>query len=283
MSVYVSTGGFYNLSADKTTEQFVKENIKFIELSGGLYSKDLIINLSKYLEAGVKFQIHNYFPPPKNPFILNLASDDKNIREQSLNHVMNSLKCCEILKSNFYSFHAGFLCDFSISEIGKKIKKRKLNDRNKSKDIFNKSLEKISKVASDLNINLMIENNVLSKKNFLEFNSNPFLMCDTKETVEIMKNSPKNINLLVDVAHLRVSSNSLGFDPKNFFLECDDYIVGYHLSDNNGLADTNEKINQNSWFWNYLKKGVDYISLEIYGEKVSELNKIKSLTENKCN
>ena len=283
MSVYVSTGGFYNLSADKTAELFVNENIKFIELSGGLYSKDLLINLSKYIESGVKFQIHNYFPPPKNPFILNLASSDDSIRKQSLNHVMNSLKCCKILKSNFYSFHAGFLCDFSISEIGKKIKNRQLNDRKKSKDIFYKSLEKISKVASDLNINLMIENNVLSKKNFLEFNSNPFLMCDPEEAIEIMKDSPKNINLLVDVAHLKVSSNSLRFDPKNFFLECDDYITGYHLSDNDGLVDSNNSINENSWFWRYLKKDIDYISLEVYGEKISQLNELKKLVESKCN
>ena len=166
MSVYVSTGGFFNLSADKITEKLLKQKISLVELSGGLYNEDLVLNLSKYLERGVKFQIHNYFPPPKNPFILNLASNDDEIRKQSLNHVINSLKCCEILKANYYSFHAGFLCDFSISEIGKVIKKRNLSDREKSKDLFIKSLNDISKVANNLGINLMIENNVLSKKKF---------------------------------------------------------------------------------------------------------------------
>ena len=80
-----------------------------------------------------------------------------------------------------------------------------------STDLFLECLNQISKFARDHGVNIMVENNVISKKNLLEFNKNPFLMCDPQETFEIMKNSPENIKLLVDVAHLKVSSNSLNF------------------------------------------------------------------------
>ena len=106
-------------------------------------------------------------------------------------------------------------------------------------------------------------------------------MGDPEETLKIMKNSPNNIKLLVDVAHLKVSANSLNYKSEDLFLKCNDYISGYHLSDNNGLADTNDIINEQSWFWKYLKKDLDYYSLEIYGETVENLKKIRKLCQDK--
>jgi len=281
MTIYISTGGYKKKSADQTVEDFINNNIKEIELSGGIHNPNLINNLTKYLKDGAKFQIHNYFPPPEKPFIINLASNDETIRELSLSHIFKAIKCCEKLNAKFYSFHSGFLCDFEISEIGKKIKKRKLYEREQSTHLFLECLKKISKFAFNHGINIMVENNVVSKKNLLEFEKNPFLMCDPEETLSIMKNSPENIKLLVDVAHLKVSSNSLQFKPEEFFLKCNDYISGYHLSDNNGFEDTNKKIDEKSWFWDYLKKNLDYYSLEIYGETIENLKKIKKLCQKK--
>ena len=281
MTIYISTGGYKNKSADETVELLVKNNLKEIELSGGLYNPNLVDNLRKYLDYGVKFQVHNYFPPPEKPFIINLASNDERIKKLSLDHIFKAIKLCEKLNAKFYSFHAGFLCDFKISEIGKKIKKRILNDREKSINIFIENLNKISNFALNHGINIMVENNVISKKNLLEFEKNPFLMCDPEESLIIIKNSPKNIKLLVDVAHLKVSSNSLGFNAKEFFLKCNNYISGYHFSDNNGLADTNKTINKSSWFWNYLNKNLEYYSLEIYNESIEKLKKAKSICKQK--
>ena len=147
MTIYISTGGYKNKSADETVELLVKNNLKEIELSGGLYNPNLVDNLRKYLDYGVKFQVHNYFPPPEKPFIINLASNDERIKKLSLDHIFKAIKLCEKLNAKFYSFHAGFLCDFKISEIGKKIKKRILNDREKSINIFIENLNKISNFA----------------------------------------------------------------------------------------------------------------------------------------
>jgi sugar phosphate isomerase/epimerase len=281
MTIYISTGGYKSKPADQTVKDLLSSGVKEIELSGGVYHPNLMDNLTKFLKNGVNFQIHNYFPPPKKPFIINLASNIQSIRETSLEHVFNAIKCCKKLNAKFYSFHAGFLCDFDVSEIGKKIKKRDLYDRKKSTDLFLECLLKISKFAFDHGVNIMVENNVVSKKNLLEFEKNPFLMGDPDETLKIMQNSPNNIKLLVDVAHLKVSANSLNYKSEDLFLKCNDYISGYHLSDNNGLADTNDNINEQSWFWKYLKKDLDYYSLEIYGETVENLKKIKTLCQDK--
>ena len=127
----------------------------------------------------------------------------------------------------------------------------------------------------------MIENNVLSKKNLIEFDGNPFLMADPLECKNIIDQLPKNVGLLIDVAHLKVSSKSLRFDPKKMFKLCKDRIFGYHLSDNDGLSDSNMPFNSNSWFWKYLEKDKKYISIEVYNQSIKKLYSLLRLTKKK--
>ena len=221
------------------------------------------------------FQIHNYFPPPKIPFVINLASLDNEIADLSIKHVNNALSCCSKLGAKYYSFHAGFLCDIKVNELNKKVKKRKLYDRKKSTDLFLKRVLTIAKNASDKGISIMIENNVFSETNKNEFKTNPLLMAETDECIEIIKQTPKNVKLLLDVAHLKVSANSLAFDPIEMMNKCKDYIGGYHLSDNNGLSDTNQPFLKDAWFMKYLRNDLDYYSIEVYKQPINEIKKLK--------
>ena len=268
MTVYISTGGYSNLSADVAAEKLIESGINSIELSGGNYSVDTIDKLCD-LKEKANFQIHNYFPPPKIPFVLNLASQDKEISDLSLKQIENSLECCVKLNSNFYSFHAGFLCDLKVNELGKKINKRKLYDR--------KRVLLIAKNAKKKGINIMIENNVFSENNKIEFGKNPLLMCDPEEILEIIKQLPKNVKLLLDVAHLKVSAKSMGFNPIEMIKKCDNFIGGYHLSDNNSLSDTNEPFNENSWFWKHIKKDSEYYSIEVYNQTYNQIKELRNI------
>jgi sugar phosphate isomerase/epimerase len=274
MTVYISTGGYSNVSADKSVKDLIENGITSIELSGGLHTPDLIDNLFKIKEKA-KFQIHNYFPPPKNPFVVNLASLDNDVANQSLEHIKNALQCCARLGSKYYSFHAGFLCDIKVSELGARVQKRELYDRKKSKDLFLERILRISNIAKNLDIQLMIENNVFSKRNKMEFEDNPFLMCDSNECLQLIKQTPKNVKLLIDVAHLKVSANSLNFDPNKMMVDCQNYIGGYHLSDNDGLSDTNATFDKNAWFWEYIRKDLNYYSIEVYHLPIIEMRKPK--------
>ena len=138
-------------------------------------------------------------------------------------------------------------------------------------------------IAKNSDITLMIENNVLSNNNSLEFKSNPLLMCAPEECNEVLNNLPEDIKLLIDVAHLKVSANSLNFNPEKMFHMCENRIGGYHLSDNNGLSDTNQAFNSKSWFWNYLDPLIDYISIEVYSSDFNLLLDQKKLTKLKLN
>lgn len=279
--IFISTGGFKSEKSINAINKLVKRGIFNIELSGGEYDVDQIKEIinKKQLIKSLNLQVHNYFPPPETPFVFNLGSLDEEISERSMDHALNSIKLASLLKSKYYSFHAGFLLDPKVKELGSKIKKREIYDREHSKNIFIDRVNALAKVAEEKNIILLIENNVLSQNNFEEFKENILLMVDEQECTEIMNSVSDNVKMLVDVAHLNVSSNSMNFDRISFLKKLDKWIFAYHLSENNGKSDTNEKIRLDSWFWPYIKKNLDYYSIEVYGEKPEELLKQKELTQ----
>ena len=282
MPIYFSTGGYKNQDTFKVVKDLVSKGVNSIELSGTSYAPDNIEKLMEFLPTA-KFQIHNYFPPPKIPFVINLASMNEEIYQKSIDHIFNAIENCKKINSTYYSFHAGFLCDINVNEIGKGVKKKFLQNRKDSILLFIDRLKMVSDKASKYGINIMIENNVLSKKNLDIFGENPFLMCDSSECMQIINNTPDNIRLLVDVAHLKVSANSLNFDCEDFFLKCNDFIGGYHLSDNDGLSDSNKTYDENSWFWKFLNKNLDYYSIEVYNLDLNQIVNLNALTKKKLN
>ena len=278
--IYISTGGFRGESADAVSVELMRAGVKSVELSGGAYSATLLGDLQA-LTADIHFQIHNYFPPPKDPFVLNLGSLDTLIGEKSVTHVEQALQWCTALGADRYSFHAGFLLDPKVDEVGKRIPSRSLFDREECINAFVNRVTRLAGIADRLGICLMIENNVLSAKNAREFGANPLLMCDPQECHAIMEMLPYSVKQLIDVAHLKVSANSLNFDASTMFEVCHERIAGYHLSDNNGLEDSNQEVGEDAWFWPHLKEDVDYYTVEVYGCTPEQLLKQESLVRSK--
>ena len=277
--IFLSTGGFRKNSAFKTSRYYLKNNIKNIELSSGLHSKNILTELNK-LKRKANIRIHNYFPPPKIPFVLNLCSRNSSNLKKTINHIKQGIVLAKKTNSKYYSFHAGFRFDPEIKELGKKISKKKLMNKSMAYKIFYQRLIKINEFAKKNKIKLLVENNVISEKNLKEFRVNPFLLTNPKEIEKFFSNLDNNIGLLFDVAHFKVSSNSEKFDLKRGYKKIYKYIKAIHLSDNDGKADTNSIIKKNSWFLKILKKNLDYYSIEVYSKNIkllkSQINLIKN-------
>jgi len=78
--MYVSSACVVHEKIKDSIEELGLNGFKDIELSGGTkyyagYEDDLIRLKEKY---HLNYLVHNYFPPPKEEFILNLASLDEN-------------------------------------------------------------------------------------------------------------------------------------------------------------------------------------------------------------
>lgn len=274
--IYISTGGVREQTGWETSSQLAGGGIHAVELSGGRHDPSQLAKL-KQLKKTINFQIHNYFPPPEKPFVFNLASLNTEIAARSISHVEKSMQWALELDRPVYSFHGGFLLDPNVSELGSPIAGRSVNNRKIGLAKFLSNVNDLAEKARILGVELLIENNVLSERNYHEFASDPLLMTEADECVDVMQNTPQNVNLLVDVAHLKVSSESLGFDPVSFLQVCDPWIKAYHLSENDGKSDSNEPMNEDAWFWPYLKGELNYYSVEVYNTPVEALLQQKNL------
>lgn len=276
-SVLVSTGGLKTITSLEAAKLLFDEEIFSLELSGGRYSSSFNKDLKEINSLANKLTLHNYCPVPRNPFVINLASSDKDILEKSVSHVSNSLELSGLHKLTHYAVHMGFLIDPKPSNLGNTLEKEKLNSKSKSLDIFFDSIHKLSEVAKKNKVKLLIENNVITKKNISQFGANPLLGTNFDDIDEIMKNVPHNIGLLLDVAHLNVSCKTLDLDRIKEMKSLAKYTEGYHISDNDGLTDSNSPISSKSWFLPFIEKSINYKVLEVYNYNSDSLKEQISL------
>ena len=253
MDIYVSTLCFSGMPISEILDTADRNNFN-LEFSSGLPYDSHNIKYFNNFKNNFKL-LHNYFPAPKVPFVINLASENKEVRELSLNHCLNNIELSAKNNINFYSAHAGFCLDPEPNKLGKFIQVEKKFQRSQHIDIFLESLNKILTFAESLNVNFYIENNVISKKNFIDNkNVNSFLCCDAEEINYVFKEINKtNFGLLLDTAHLKVSSSTLKLDKVNEVEKILDKIKVIHHSDNDGKDDSNEPIDHEYWFLKFKK------------------------------
>lgn len=279
-NVYVSSGFYKNKNPVDTLKYFTKSKINNIELSGGSHINEKQINKIRLLNKNkTKIRIHNYFPPPKSKFVINLASQDKIIIKKSLQQLKKSILLAKKLNNTYFSFHAGFRFDPKPKQLGKKFKKISLLNKNDSENIFLKNLVKLNFFAKKNNVKLLIENNVINKKNHKIFKGNPLLLTNPTDIINFFKKTPKNVGFLLDVGHLKVSSVSENFKLEEAIMKLNKITNGYHLSDNNGKEDQNKNFTKNAWFIKYLKKNLNYYTLEIYKTNINKIYKTKLMLE----
>lgn len=260
----MSTGGFKNLTATKAAKLLNDLNIWDIELSSGIYDKNFESKVKKLILEGNNISFHNYYPRPEIDFVLNLGSRKKEILDRSHNHCINAIKVASKLNIKYYSVHAGFCIDPLPSSLGGDVGGYSVNSLNETRETFLNEIYALSKIASEYNVNLLVENNVTSKTTFSKYKGKKvLLMSDLEDTITLLNEMPKEVGWLCDVAHLKVSANSFNYDPLELLQNNSKHIMGFHLSDNNGLEDTNDPFNRMSWFASYLKP-VEYVSIEVY-------------------
>ena len=278
--IFTSTGGQKNISAVQYARRLMSVGIKNIELSGGAFCESYDAEIES-ISPHANLRIHNYYPPPKIPFVFNLASLDLEIRKISCEHVENAIRVAAKYGENVYSFHAGFRVNPKVQELGGKLRRYELLERNFALEIFGESIADLSAYARQYGVMLLIENNVIGSTNFKVYQEDPLLLTGPDEMSNFMKQAPSNVGLLVDLAHLYVSSVTLGFDAVKAHDQISQWIYAYHLSENNGLEDLNWPVDEKSWFWDCIKKDLNYYSLEVYGVSEQVLSDQVNLVKNK--
>lgn len=232
------------------------EGINRIELSSGARhrSADLSAMLTAVNRATLRFLVHNYFPVPERSFVLNLASDNSEMLELSRAHCRLAIDIAAQVGAPFYSVHAGFCIHLKPEDLGQQLHGKQIA-KDHALDIFYESVRQLGEYAESRGLVLAIENNVASLFNLREGRNDLLLGVTGEELRDLMQAvNMNNVRLLLDVAHLKVSAHSLGFDPVAAIELIAPWIIACHLSDNDGSADSNDVLTEQSWCWQPLAK-----------------------------
>jgi sugar phosphate isomerase/epimerase len=278
--IYISSSCVKTAKIKEAVEKLSTAGFMNIELSGGTRPyPELKKDLLDLKDSGINFLCHNYFPPPNENFVLNLASLNEDIFQRSMAHVKAALELSAEIGADKFAVHAGFLIDIPLNEVGESISSKMLFDDKLAKARFVNALNTLQTIARSLNIQLYIENNVLSDLNYSNFGKvNPFFVCNMEQAIEIRQLVP-GIEILCDVAHLKVSCKTLGLDFReqlDYFLKITDYI---HLSDNDGFSDSNREITEESELMGLLKE-MDLRNKIITFEVYTGLDKVMESYDN---
>ena len=244
MPIYVSTSCLsskYNFS--QILDIYTKSGIKNVELG---ICKDSTLDVTKILKKyNFNYIVHHYFLPPKEPFIVNLASQSKQILEKSIDQMIKSIDFCADFDINFFSFHAGFRAD---PDINLKFSFNNIPEYENSFNTFKESVKKIADYAEKRSVKVAIENNVLSEYNLIDGQNKLLLMCELWEFKRLFDEiTSKNLGVLLDIGHLKVTSNLLKFDADEFIYKLKDKIFAVHIHENDGRMDEHRCLKEGDW------------------------------------
>lgn len=247
MNLYVSTIAFSGKPVDSLIEEAKAANYA-LEFSSGLPHHQGI--KTKFADYPYPKLAHNYFPAPEVPFVVNLASENDAIRNTSIQHCLQGLEMTKQAGAPFFAAHAGFCLDPDPMELGKQLKQSdQVIDREKHWQIFIESVAQVLSKADELEVDFYIENNVTAAMNINVHGQNPLLCSHYREMIRLIHDMPHSrLGILLDTAHLKVSSITLPFDLKAAIHDLRYYISAIHHSDNEGLLDNNQLIPEDYWF-----------------------------------
>jgi len=264
MQLYYSTSCLSRYKLSQILDIYSESGIKNIEL-GVCKEPDIDLNILK--KHNFNYIVHHYFPPPEKPFIINLASQDKRIREKSIVQIKSSIDFCAALNINLFSFHAGFRVD---PDMNFKFAPDNIPDYETSFNTFKESVLEIVDHAERSGVKVAIENNSLSEYNLINGQNKLLLMCELWEFERLFSEiKSTSLGILLDVGHLKLTSNLLKYDTDKFVSRLKDKIFAVHIHENNGRVDEHRCIKEGDWSLDivdkYFKHSDVPIILECYG------------------
>jgi sugar phosphate isomerase/epimerase len=254
-SIYISTAALPPLDMQSRLESMRAIGIDRIELGANLRCVADEVEPACRRAAGCAFLIHNYFPPPPEPFLLNLAADDGAQRARSLAFCKRAVDLAASIGAPFYSVHAGFRAALDPASLGKVLQYDEAVPFERAYSTFVSQIRELITYAQSKHVAILIEPNVVAPFN-LRNGRNDFALLATAEEFERLSSdlADMHFGILLDTGHLNVTASTLGFDREEF-VECvAAQVAAFHVHDNDGTADQHRPVRAGSWVIDVLRQ-----------------------------
>lgn len=287
MPIYVSTLCLANENnVFQILETYAKAGLRNIELSADptVAGFEYIDDLSpiKFKRYNFNFIAHHLFPPLKEPFTPNLASQNPVILKRSKAQIKSSIEFCHSLGIELFTFHGGFRFDpdnkrrFCEDEVITP-EDQAITLYERAFNTLIESVDEINSYAQQMRVRIAIENRPLDRRRRFP------MPCEAEELKRICERvASPNMGALVDLGHVKVTSHWLKRDKYDFVDKIKDKIFAFHVDENNGYADEHKKLDEASWCFKII--GGKYFTkipmiLETLKLTISEITQQVSLIE----
>jgi len=272
--IFVSSGAFKSRSVAEIVGMALAGGLRHIELGSGTdWAPDVLQPVRKTAGRMIQYLVHNYFPPHETPFVLNLAAADEAVLARSREHCRLAIELSVEVGAPFFSVHAGFAFAAKPDDLGKNLTGVQRFSLERAHQTFVESLRELCAFASNRGMRVVVENNVIAPFNLVG-GMNRLGLCATAEDIRLTHadvGSP-NLGFLIDVGHLKVTANALGFDREMFLDKVGPHVTAFHLSDNDGMADQNLPFGDDAWFLPVLADFPDVtVVLEAYQLELDQI------------
>lgn len=247
-SCFLSTSCFPRTSVEHAIELASAISGYHVELSAphDFQSVESLGALLKRKRAeGFEFLLHNYFPSPEHSIILDLATSNESLRERVRELVSNALAIAVEIDSPIYGVHAGYLRSAVSGPDGMFIFDNGAESYLKSFDNAVRFVNDVAPVFEKAGVRLLLENLFPAK------NKNHSLFCTPNEIRQYLEAVPSSVGMLLDLGHLNVAANILGFDKlgaiEGLLNDFGSRIFEIHISENDGERDQHLAPLGDSW------------------------------------
>lgn len=250
--IYISSAAVKSSSIENSVKKLARIGIRNIALSGGTSYSDNILKKLKDLkkEFSLNILIHNYFPPSKKDFVLNIASNNKVTRLKSINFVKKSINLARDLEIDWYTLHPGYAIELHTAQKSDYFiadNSQSISPELASTNMF-ESLSEIREYAVEQGVRIGLEN-------LFPIDNAPTssLLCLPADIIQFLDYFSKddNIGFLLDLGHLSISANYFGFNKDKFIetlsKEYQHKILEIHLSGNDGKKDQHTLLAPDCW------------------------------------
>ncbi len=219
-----------------------------LELSGGRHRDPAVLDaaLERLAAQGATdILVHNYFPPPSAPFVLNFATADAALFDRCLQLARAALALCARLGAPYYSFHPGYRRDGRELPDGHFAFAGPPRSMEDALARFHANFPALDALAQAAGVGLAVENLFPTRAEVTS------LANTLAEMEALLAPLPARTGLLLDLGHLAVSANILGFDRREyldaFLSRHGRRLFEVHLSANGGETDDHLPLVAGDW------------------------------------
>ena len=202
--------------------------------------------LNTWRRNGILLTMHNYFPPPSEDFVLNIASACTGTRERCERMLDGILTLAGASGSPVYGVHAGYLFQGRSPTSGQMFEFSR--GRSSYTDAMARATASISDWAplfASQGIRLLVEN-------LFPFPDDDHSLCCTPDQIaQFLSAVPASVGLLLDLGHFNISATLMAFNREAGLEELltafGHRLFQVHLSHNDGLHDEHLVVEEGGW------------------------------------